>query len=167
MSCFAGREIKANREFISQSPKGIIKVNGIFVLGVRSVESSQKLGLICVNPYGVIFPTNNLKSQRIWKICPIFCWNGGGAHLARKQSKHGNKHLFRRDWRSLQGSNSLSLVTERFNLSPGGYWGLLGRLGRATWHIFAGQGIRGSNILYVKLRHLLGGRIHSLVIWGF
>ena len=90
MSCFAGREIKANREFISQSPKGIIKINGIFVLSVRSIKSSQKLGLVCVNPYGVIIPSNNLKSWRIWEICPIFCWNGGGAYLAGKQSKYGN-----------------------------------------------------------------------------
>ena len=89
-SCFAGREIKANREFISQSPKGIITINGIFVFSVRSIKSSQKLGLVCVNPYGVIIPGNNLKSWRIWEICPIFCWNGGGAYLAGKQSKYGN-----------------------------------------------------------------------------
>ena len=144
----------------------MIKINRIFIFSVRSIESSQKLRLVCVDPYRLIIPGNNLESWRIWEICPILSWNRRGAYLAGKQGKHGNKHFLRRSWRSLRGSHSSCLVTKCFYLSPCGYGGIPGRLSWAAWDVSAAQGIRGSSVPYVKLRHLFGGWICSLLIQG-
>ena len=78
-----GREIKTHRESIGQSFKGVVVINRIMIISIRSIGSPQKMGLIGIKPYRTVIPSHHLKGGRIWKIS-LICFRGGSAYLTIK-----------------------------------------------------------------------------------